>query len=85
MGFGPTDPVIPSGALVPPGKYGTATAMVTVLINGIAVTPAFVGITEAGSFQINLTIPPAVGSGDLTIVGLVGGLQTPNGMLISAQ
>jgi uncharacterized protein (TIGR03437 family) len=85
VGFGPTDPVIPSGALIPPGTYGTATATVTVLINGIPVTPAFVGLTEAGSFQINLTIPPAVGSGDLSVVALVGGVQTPDGMLIAAQ
>jgi uncharacterized protein (TIGR03437 family) len=85
VGFGPTDPPIPAGAVVPPGQYGTATSPVTMLINGIAVTPAFVGITEAGTFQINLTIPPAVGTGDLTIVAMVGGMQTPNGVLISAQ
>jgi uncharacterized protein (TIGR03437 family) len=85
VGFGPTDPPIPSGMLLQPGQYGTATSPVTMLINGISVTPSFVGITEAGTFQINLTIPPAVGTGDLTIVALVGGLQTPNGVLISAQ
>jgi uncharacterized protein (TIGR03437 family) len=85
VGFGPTDPPIPAGAVVPPGQYGTATSPVTMLINGIAVTPSFVGITEAGTFQINLTIPPALGTGDLTIVALVGGMQTPNLVLISAQ
>jgi uncharacterized protein (TIGR03437 family) len=85
VGFGPTDPPIPSGAVVQPGQYGTATRPVNMLINGIPVTPSFVGITEAGTFQINLTIPPAVGTGDLTIVALVGGMQTPNGVLISAQ
>jgi uncharacterized protein (TIGR03437 family) len=85
VGFGPTDPPIPSGAIVPPGTFGTATAPVTVLINGIAVTPSFVGITQAGNFQINLTIPPAVGTGDVTLVASVGGVQTQNGVLISAQ
>ncbi len=85
VGFGPTDPVIPSGTLLKPGQFGTATSPVTMLINGIAVTPAFVGITEAGTFQINMTIPPAVGTGDLSIVALVGGLQTPNGVFISAK
>jgi uncharacterized protein (TIGR03437 family) len=85
VGFGPTDPPIPAGALVLPGKYGTATTPMTVFINGIAVTPSFVGLTEAGTFQINLTIPPAVGSGDLTIAAMVGGMQTPNGVLIAAQ
>jgi uncharacterized protein (TIGR03437 family) len=85
VGFGPTSPQIASGAVLAPGQFGTATAPVTLLINGTAVTPSFTGITEAGTFQINLTIPPALGTGDLTIVALVGGMQTPNGILISAQ
>lgn len=87
VGFGPTDPQIPAGAALSPGQFGTVLKdnPVTMVINNIAVTPQFVGITEAGLFQINLTIPPAVGSGDLTITGLVGGMQTPNGVLISAQ
>ena len=55
------------------------------LINGIPVSPSFVGITEAGLFQINLTIPPAVGTGDLTISASVGGMQTPNAVFITAQ
>jgi uncharacterized protein (TIGR03437 family) len=85
VGFGPTEPFIPAGVVLQPGQYGTATATVNMLINGIPVTPAFVGLTEAGTFQINLTIPPGLGTGDLTIVALVGGMQTPNGVLISAQ
>ncbi len=85
VGFGPTSPPIAAGAVLQPGQYGTATSPVNMLINGVPVTPSFVGITEAGTFQINLTIPPAVGTGDLTIVALVGGMQTPNGVLISAQ
>jgi uncharacterized protein (TIGR03437 family) len=87
VGFGPTDPAIPAGMVVPPGQFGTIKKEnpVTILINGIAVTPSFVGITEAGTFQINLTIPPGVGTGDLTLVALVGGVQTPNGVLITAQ
>jgi uncharacterized protein (TIGR03437 family) len=85
VGFGPTDPPIPSGMVLAPGQFGTATKPVNMFINGIPVTPSFVGITEAGTFQINLTIPPAVGSGDLTIVASVGGMQTPNGVFISAQ
>jgi uncharacterized protein (TIGR03437 family) len=85
VGFGPTSPPIPAGTVLAPGQYGTATSPVNMLINGVAVTPSFVGITEAGTFQINLTIPPALGTGDLTIVALVGGMQTPNGVLISAQ
>ena len=80
VGFGPTDPVIPAGAALQPGQLGTAKPEnpVTMLINGIPVSPSFVGITEAGLFQINLTIPPAVGTGDLTISASVGGMQTPN-------
>jgi uncharacterized protein (TIGR03437 family) len=85
VGFGPTNPQIAAGAVLQPGQFGTATSPVTLLINGVSVTPSFAGITEAGTFQINLTVPPALGTGDLSIAALVGGMQTPNGVLISAQ
>jgi uncharacterized protein (TIGR03437 family) len=88
VGFGPTNPPVPAGMIVQPTQIGTVDLQknpVTMFINGVPVTPSFVGITEAGTFQINLTIPPNVGTGDLTIVASAGGLQTPNGVLIPAK
>jgi uncharacterized protein (TIGR03437 family) len=87
VGLGPTDPPIPSGIVLAPGQYGTVlpTNPVTMLINGVSVNPSFAGITEAGLFQINLTIPQGIGTGDVPVTATVGGVQTQAGVLISAQ
>ena len=48
--------------VVPAGTYGTATSDIEFQIGGITVKPLFAGITEAGLFQFNLTIPAGSGS-----------------------
>jgi uncharacterized protein (TIGR03437 family) len=58
---------------------------VTILINGTSLTPAFAGETGAGLFQINLTLPAGLGTGDVPLVGMVGGVETPTGVVISLQ
>lgn len=85
VGFGPTNPVMPSGQALAAGQYGTATDQVQLIINGKTVTPTFAGITEAGLYQINLTIPSGLGTGDVSLVGQVAGVQTPAGVVISLQ
>jgi uncharacterized protein (TIGR03437 family) len=56
-----------------------------VTINGKAVTPSFAGITGAGLYQINLTIPAGAGIGDVPLSGMVGGVTTQSGVVISLQ
>ncbi len=85
VGFGPTNPVMPSGQALAAGQFGTATSPITILINNKPVTPSFAGITLAGLYQINLTIPSGLGTGDVPIVGSVAGVQTPSGFVISLQ
>jgi uncharacterized protein (TIGR03437 family) len=83
VGFGATNPPVPAGA-----PYSGAAATVnpvTILINGTSLTPAFAGETGAGLFQINLTIPAGLGTGDVPLLGLVGGVETPTGVVISLQ
>ena len=48
-------------------------------------TPAFAGLSSARLFQLNLTIPPGLGTGDLPLRASVGGVQTPAGVVISLQ
>lgn len=82
VGFGPTNPTVPSGQ-----PYSGAAATVnpvTILIAGQPVTPAFAGISSAGLYQFNLTVP-AVGPGDVTVQAMVGGVQTPTGVVLSMQ
>jgi len=85
IGFGPTNPPVAAGqpfsgaANIPPASN------LSVFINGTAVTPFFAGITQAGLFQFNITIPAGLGTGDLPLTAQVGGVQTPTGVVISLQ
>lgn len=83
VGFGPTNPAVPAGQ--PFSGAASTVNPVTILMNGTAVTPAFAGLTQAGLFQINLTIPAGLGTGDVPLVGMVGGAQTPASVVISLQ
>ncbi len=82
-GFGPTSPT------VAPGQAFSGAAQtinpVKVKINGVNVAPSFVGISGAGLYQLNLTIPAGLGTGDLSLQGAVDGVQTPSGVVISLQ
>jgi uncharacterized protein (TIGR03437 family) len=49
----------------------------------VSVTPAFAGLSGAGLYQINVTIPAGLGSGDVSLVATVGGVQTPSNVVIS--
>ena len=85
VGFGPTTPALKAGAVLPSGVYGTATNPIQLIINNQTLTPSFAGITQAGLYQFNLTLPAGLGTGDVPIVGTVAGTQTPSGVVISLQ
>jgi uncharacterized protein (TIGR03437 family) len=82
-GFGPTNPSVPAGAVF----SGAAPAInpVTLLINGVSVTPAFAGLSGAGLYQLNLTVPSGLGTGDVSLVAAVGGAHTSPSVVISLQ
>jgi uncharacterized protein (TIGR03437 family) len=44
------------------------------------VTPSFAGLSSAGLYQINLTIPVNLGAGDLSLQAGVGSQQTQTGV-----
>jgi uncharacterized protein (TIGR03437 family) len=83
LGLGPTLPFVPAGAAFS-GAAPTANP-VTLFIDNVNVTPSFTGISSAGLYQINLTVPTGLGTGDLPLVAAVGGLQTPSNVFISLQ
>jgi uncharacterized protein (TIGR03437 family) len=62
-----------------------ATNSVQFMINGIPVLPSFAGITEAGLFQFNISLPAGLGTGDVSIQGVVGGIKSPAGAVLSLQ
>jgi uncharacterized protein (TIGR03437 family) len=82
-GFGPTNPPVTVGQAFA-GAAKTANT-VTLRINNTNVAPSFAGISGAGLYQINFTVPPALGTGDDALEGFVANLQTPAGVVISLQ
>ncbi len=83
IGFGPTNPMVPAGK--PYSGSAPTTDPVTLSINQVTVTPSFSGLTSAGLYQINLKLPSGLGTGDVPLSALVGGVQTPNGVVLPVQ
>ena len=83
LGLGPTNPVVPAGQAF--SATAPTISPVGLLINNVSATPAFAGLSGAGLYQINLTIPKGVGMGDVSIEATVGGVRTPAGAVISLQ
>ena len=84
VGFGPTTPTVLAGHLF----SGAAPIQnsLSLYINGVFVKPTFVGLSNAGIYQINLTIPSGgLGEGDVPIFTIIGGLQTQPAIVISLQ
>ena len=83
VGLGPTTPAVPAG------KPFSGTAPIKssfyLYIDNIYVKPTFVGLTSAGLYQINLTVPPGLGEGEVPIQAMVGGMQTQPDVFFSLQ
>jgi uncharacterized protein (TIGR03437 family) len=83
VGFGPTNPTVAAGTAY--SGAAMTTSPVSLLINNKSTTPAFAGLTSAGLYQFNLTVPSGLGTGDVPLQGLVGGVMTPTGAVLSLQ
>jgi uncharacterized protein (TIGR03437 family) len=83
VGFGPTSPVVLAGQ-----RFSGAAPVANpakILINDATVNPSFVGLASAGLYQVNLTMPAGLGTGDVLLLASVGGMQTPSTVVISLQ
>jgi uncharacterized protein (TIGR03437 family) len=58
---------------------------VVIRLNNTNIIPAFAGISGPGSYQINFTIPPGAGTGEVPIVATVAGVSTQSGVVLSLQ
>jgi uncharacterized protein (TIGR03437 family) len=83
VGFGPTSPPVAPGAAFS-GSAATTNA-VSLRINNISVSPSFAGLSAAGLYQINFTVPAGLGTGDVPLVATVGGVSTQPRVVISLQ
>jgi len=82
VGFGPTTPHVLAGQVF--SATATTSSPVTVTIGGVKANVSFSGITEAGLYQINLTVP-STPSGDQPLQATVNGVQTPAGPVVTMQ
>jgi len=83
VGFGPTTPASPTGQIVSTGE--PLANPVTMTIGGIAVTPAFAGLSASGLYQFNVTVPSSLASGDAPVSATIGGVTTQTGAVITVQ
>lgn len=83
VGFGPTKPAVPAGAFY--AGSAPTTSQVSVTIGGKPAAVSFSGITFAGGYQINVAVPPDIGSGNQQVLASVGGMTTPTGVLVPVQ
>ena len=83
VGLGPTNPTEPAGQAL--SNSAMTTNPVTSLINKVSVTPSFAGLSAAGLYQINLTVPAGLGTGDVPLAATVGGAETRAGAVFSLQ
>jgi len=80
-GFGPTNPPVAAGQLFS-GAARLAND-VRITIGGMAADVAFAGLSSAGLYQFNVTVPPAVANGDQAVVATINGVQSPSGIFLA--
>jgi uncharacterized protein (TIGR03437 family) len=86
-GFGPTNPVPPSGSAVPGDQTYSAAVLPTVTINNVSATVygAALASGSAGLYQVAIQVPPTLADGDWPIVATIGGVQSPGGVMLSVH
>jgi uncharacterized protein (TIGR03118 family) len=82
-GCGATNPTYPAGQLITQA-YPLATPP-TVTIAGAPATVTFAGLTGAGVYQINVTVPASTPAGDQPVVAMINGVTTQSGAIIAVQ
>ncbi len=83
-GFGPTNPAVQAGQLVPGAAPLMDLTQLQVRIGGVVATVSWAGITFVGEYQLNVLIPP-LPNGDQSIVATIGGVTSQAGILIPIQ
>jgi uncharacterized protein (TIGR03437 family) len=85
VGFGPTTPAVPAGQ--PFAGQTSTNNTVTILINNVAVPLPlqYSGLSGAGLYQFNFVLPANLGTGDVPVQGMVGGVSTQANVVIALQ
>jgi len=86
-GFGPTNPVPPSGTAVPVDKTYSVAVLPTVTINNVPATVYGAALASgfAGLYQVAIQVPPTLADGDWPIVANVAGVPSPAGTVLTVH
>jgi uncharacterized protein (TIGR03437 family) len=86
-GFGPTNPVAPTGVVTPAGTAYYTANQVTVKVGSAAATVYGAALTSgnAGLYQVAFQVPATLADGDYPVVATVSGAQSPASTLITVQ
>ena len=83
-GFGPTNPAVAAGQLVPGAAPLTDLTQLQIRIGGVLATLSYAGMVAVGEYQFNVVIP-ALPNGNQPIVANIGGLTSQTGISIPIQ
>ena len=81
-GLGPT--VANQDGLVVAAPTNTTTVP-TVTVNGVSATVTYSGLTFAGVYQVNVTVPAGTANGDQALILTIGGAKTQATALINVS
>jgi uncharacterized protein (TIGR03437 family) len=84
VGFGPVSPAVPAGK--PFSGSAVTTSPVTITIGGVPAPVAFAGMTSAGLYQFNVTVPVTPTKGDQVLQATLGsGVKTSTSVYIDVE
>lgn len=83
-GFGPTNPAVPAGQLVP--QPSALTNQVQIRLGNVPANLSFAGLAAqaAGVYQFNMVVPD-VSDGDVPVVAEIGGARSQDNAFIAVQ
>jgi uncharacterized protein (TIGR03437 family) len=81
-GFGLPTTALTAGSS---SQSGSLPTLPTVQIGGLAATVGFAGVISPGLYQLNVTVPPGLASGDNFLLVSYAGLTSPLGVLLALQ
>jgi uncharacterized protein (TIGR03437 family) len=86
-GFGPTNPSVPAGQNSPSDTLAVPTSAISVVIGNISANVVGAALSPgiAGVYQIVIQVPLNAPDGDLPIVAMVAGLQSPSNVYLTVQ
>jgi uncharacterized protein (TIGR03437 family) len=84
-GFGPTNPSVPDGQVVPPAVFPVDNVSVTVGSTAAVVLSASLAPGLAGVYQIAVQLPAGLANGDYPLVAYLNGAPTQSSTTITVQ